>query len=849
MSVFALKDFTRGGQTTMHGIRMFLQSIRYIVMLSVFCSLVIFTATFFANTTSYERYLGVQYLEATIKSGFSEPSENFRFKSNQGRTVQMPLNTFIEHPATEKMLGNINQAYSKGLIYGLFFMLFVVAVIFCLFIRRGEMQRDKKEVRGARLSSPKALVKELKSHKEASDYTMAGYALKKDAEVQNILISGSNGTGKTTAMLELMRRTRANKQRAIVYDKKGTFVTEFYRPGKDIILNPLDERSPAWNIWAECHDGADFETIAQALMPEHLSGNDPFWVNAARTIFSSACHQLSKRGKCTMNDLLEPIFTEPENAEGLSKLLQGTVAETLVSEKIDKTALSIKATLSTYCKSLMFLKGQDEGADQVFSIRDWMQNEQDDSWIFISVVDNLKMPLLRPLITVWLDIAARSLLTLPLNRDRRIWLYYDELGTAHKLPSLEMTLAEGREYGSCNVVSVLDKSQLYERYTKNGADAMLSLFNTNVFFRTNSEDTAKWMSGLLGKREVIERRESLSMGGNDIRDGVSLSEERRVEPLVLDTEFTTLPNMEAYLRLPGEWPRCRIKFPFRVGSAETSPIVVRKTVDICAIEEQVMNHEAAMQLAIHKAPDLTNMPAKRVVQQPVTPLVSQPTLHPSQRVEEPMFDEAGNVVSNTQPSTVANASSKTGREVAPAFKEVALPNDEHALFRAIAAGLNINNGKPLSYQLEEAQANLRKRTVEMMKLGLLEAEFKLFLKEPDAPFKTKDNYLTALSNNLPAGLIEARVLSMMLSQNILCHSEGDRVPIPIPHEQPHAQSIHILDKGQGYYQLLIDEAHSGGISIEYEPPVVKQDKKEELPAKSKFSRKQQQVEEPERMEV
>ena len=140
----------------------------------------------------------------------------------------------------------------------------------------------------------------------------------------------------------------------MVYDKKGCFVQQFYRPGKDVILNPLDARSPAWNIWADCNDGADFETIAQALIPEHQSNSDPFWTSAARTIFAAVCQQLKKRNLCIMSALLEPIFTDPESAESLSKLLKGTIAETLVSEKIDKTALSIKATLSTYCKSLMF---------------------------------------------------------------------------------------------------------------------------------------------------------------------------------------------------------------------------------------------------------------------------------------------------------------------------------------------------------------------------------------------------------------------------------------------------------------------------------------------------------------
>jgi type IV conjugative transfer system coupling protein TraD len=530
--------------------------------------------------------------------------------SPSGKEMKITLGNFINHPKVQYTIRKTKDAFIMSVINSAFFAVGIVIVLCGLFLTKGKKQRNKRELRGAKLSSPQELCRELKIKEEASQFSLAGVPLKKDAEVQNTLITGTTGVGKTTALIELMDQARKQGQRAIVYDKKGTFVSAFYRPDKDIILNPLDARSPAWNVWAECHDGADFETLAQALMPEHLAQSDPFWTNAARTIFSAAAQQLRKKGECKMRSLLEPIFTDPESAEGLSTLLKGTIAETLVSEKIDKTALSIKATLSTYCKSLMFLNGMDENTTKIFSIRDWVQQEKQDSWLFFSVVDSLKMPLLRPLISVWLDVGARSLLTLPLNRERRIWTFYDELGSAHKLPSIEMTLAEGREYGICNVVSFLDKAQMYEKYGRNVTDAMLSLFNTNVFFRTNSEETAKWMSGLLGKHEVIEKRESLSMGASEMRDGVSLNEERRVEPLIMDTEFTTLPDLKAYLRLPGNYPRVLLNFPPRTDLGSGVALIRRKDLDLCEIQNKITLHETALALAIQKAEEVDNKKGK-----------------------------------------------------------------------------------------------------------------------------------------------------------------------------------------------------------------------------------------------
>ena len=590
------KDFTRGGQTSMHAIRMFTQSIRYIMILA----LVVFTAIFVTlmsyKTESYDRYIGVQYLRAKAELIVSDDKTPFYFKLANGRRAVLPLKRFYNHKDAHAALFRLNTAFESCVKICAYSGLATLILLISIFKYRGRSNRAKRDIRGVTLKSPQELTKQLKRAGEASDILLANVPLKKNSETQNISIIGTTGVGKTTAMIELMQQTRAKGQKAVVYDKKGCFVQQFYRPGKDIILNPLDARSPAWNIWADCKDGADFETMAQALIPEHQSNSDPFWTSAARTIFAAVCQQLKKRKMCTMAALLEPIFIDPESAESLSTLLKGTIAETLVSEKIDKTALSIKATLSTYCKSLMFLRGLDEKNEPIFSIRDWMNNKDEDSWLFFSVVDNLKMPMLRPLISVWLDVAARSLLTLPLNRDRRIWLYYDELGSAHKLPSLEMVLSEGREYGACNVISLLDKAQLVERYGVNCSSTILSLFNTNVLFRTNSEDTAKWMSGLLGKQEVIERRESVSMGANEIRDGVTLGDERRIEPIVLDAEFTSLADMHAYLRLPGPWPRALIKFPYRQDFGDAKVIEPREDIDICAIQSEISEFETAIKL-------------------------------------------------------------------------------------------------------------------------------------------------------------------------------------------------------------------------------------------------------------
>ena len=61
----------------------------------------------------------------------------------------------------------------------------------------------------------------------------------------------------------------------------------------------------------------------------------------------------------------------------------------------------------------------------------WSPNE-DDSWLFVTVKAD-QLPSLRPLITVWLDIAISAIMSLTPDRNRRLYCVIDELPTLQKL--------------------------------------------------------------------------------------------------------------------------------------------------------------------------------------------------------------------------------------------------------------------------------------------------------------------------------------------------------------------------------------------------------------------------------
>lgn len=67
---------------------------------------------------------------------------------------------------------------------------------------------------------------------------------------------------------------------------------------------------------------------------------------------------------------------------------------------------------------------------------------------------------------------------------------------------------------------------------------------------TNIE-TSSYMASFFGEHEVKEHSEGLSFGANSVRDGVNLSQHKKVEALVKPHDLLMLPKLQAYLKRPG----------------------------------------------------------------------------------------------------------------------------------------------------------------------------------------------------------------------------------------------------------------------------------------------------------
>ncbi len=550
-----IKHFTRGGQIFLHNLRMLNQVLSKVgsVSLIVFIGTSVFFTYYFSS--EYQRYLCWQYLiahfnvlvSATAKQNFINPN---------GEITKVLSEQIVKAPFILTAWNDMIIVFLKALLISFLIKVIVFSVLFYWLKKRGKSQSEDYHLKGDHIKMCHETAKLIKKDKAASDLLLAELPLIKNSETAHVFFHGTTGTGKSNAIKELLDQIRMRGDRAIIYDKSCSFLEDFFYPKKDILLNPLDERGKEWDLWLECRDSADFDSLAAAQIPMPSSTQDPFWVNAARTIFSAAAFEMRNDPERSIVKLLCYLLTADLNQ--IQKYLKGTEAEVLVSDKAEKTAISIKSVLATYLKSLKYVR---DGKD-AFSIRQWIQNEKGNNWLFITSLGD-RHETLKPLITSWMDIAVNALLSLTPNPKRRIWLILDELTSLQPLPYLTQTLSESRKFGGCVVIGIQNYAQLAKLYGQDGAREISSLLNTRFMFRQPDPDMAKWSANNFGESVLDEVREGISYGANTMRDGISINRIESRKPVISFSEILSLGNLHAFVRLPGKYPITQVDFIYQ----------------------------------------------------------------------------------------------------------------------------------------------------------------------------------------------------------------------------------------------------------------------------------------------
>ncbi|EKL9959873.1 type IV secretion system DNA-binding domain-containing protein [Vibrio parahaemolyticus] len=557
-------DFVRGADTWLHSQQMLLFSGIWIFLPGVLLAIVGGLLYIGIDADKCVLQNASTYLWAQLKA-LVQPFSSLTIGTCvalDGRD-SLPSSVVINEPLFQEAAVNLLKSF--GWAFSSLFVLYLPIGVYLVVeaVKRGKEIKEDKYIRGAKLVSAEKLKGEIVEKHGVSDLTLGDFPIPTGFSKKHTLISGTTGAGKSTALTHLLKAIRARGDRAVVYDKKGEFVEMFYRDGVDHILNPADSRSHQWTPWEEMESPFDADWISETLLPSSNSnsGSEKFFTSAARAVVSAALQNLYLDGPKSLLSLLRA--TAWNDLELLKELVAGTPAETYFNEDNERTLESIRSTIVDGVRPLRLLK--EENKKGFFSIRDWIaegdEPNADDSWLFLPVRES-EIEIQKPLISTWIQAAAKGLMARGVNNERTLWIVVDELPSLKKIPALSMLMAEGRGFGAAVVLGIQEINQLEEEFGKNTSKTILGLCSTQFHFRLNNADTAEWVSKVLGEAEREEVDEDLNYSADDIRDGVRVSSKRQNRKIVLPSEIMDLPDLSCFAKIWGVESKARIDIPF-----------------------------------------------------------------------------------------------------------------------------------------------------------------------------------------------------------------------------------------------------------------------------------------------
>ncbi len=405
--------------------------------------------------------------------------------------------------------------------------------------------KEDEHVSGARLISEKALAK---SEPATGILKFGTVHLSHETERTHIFIAGQTGSGKSTALFQQLDSIQRANRRCLIIDNKGEFMARYYRPEKDIILQPLDERGIGWTVLKnEVITKPDLHAITGSLIPPG-HGDEKFWQAAAEAVLRGVMGYCWNQGTKQNSDLWKAL-TAPTNeiAEMCKVTAVGKAGYTFVQDASSKQAQGV-------CSVLMsFVSWMEYANDGDFSMRKWIQNN-DGSTIFLRNHADVKNTL-KPYLSLFADLLGKRINSLPENDNpqKNIYMIFDELGNFQKMPTLLDIMSESRSRGGCVTISVQEMARLESIYRPEDTKVIMNNCATQMFMRLKDGSTRKVVSESLGEEEYWQSSTSYT-----IKDGKSGGEnhgrEIRKRFVVTPDDLHKLERGAAYLSLSGRDP-------------------------------------------------------------------------------------------------------------------------------------------------------------------------------------------------------------------------------------------------------------------------------------------------------
>ncbi|MDE2296100.1 MAG: type IV secretion system DNA-binding domain-containing protein [Gammaproteobacteria bacterium] len=395
--------------------------------------------------------------------------------------------------------------------------------------------------------------------------TIAGFPVSALDETKHFKILGTTGTGKSTAIREILAGALARGDRVVVADPDGGYLGRFFRRRRgDAILNPFDTASLRWDWREEMCNPYDAELLAHALVPASPDAAGEEWRGYARTFLAAVIRRSWEIGARPEFDLWRLLAVAP--AAQLRPLVAGSAAQPFLDPDNARMFGSIRSVAASAVAALEHVNAQ---RARRFSVRRWIVAAESSSALFIPYKAT-QIAALRNLISAWMRLAVFEAMNAGEGRDLRLWFVVDELDALGAIDGLKDALARLRKFGGRCVLGFQSIAQVSSTYGHGSAQTIVeNCSNTLILRCAGSENggTSQFASRLIGDREVRRRQTARSrdhsggLGSSGSRRSTNISDQTVVEAAVLASEIERLPDGHGYLKLASSpvWREARLR--------------------------------------------------------------------------------------------------------------------------------------------------------------------------------------------------------------------------------------------------------------------------------------------------
>lgn len=383
--------------------------------------------------------------------------------------------------------------------------------------------------------------------------TVAGITIPALDETKHFKFIGTTGTGKSTAIRELLAGAIKRGDRALIADPDGGYMQRFFdRRRGDTILNPFERNAVKWDLFAEIHNIYDVEQLASGLIPESHDAAASEWRSYARTFLTAVIRRCHFEGRRDSAELWRLLVVASH--EELRPLVAGTPAQPFLDLENARMFGSIRSVMGSAVAALEYIQAQRAPG---FSVRGWVRSSSSSGLLFIPYKAG-QIAALRSMIATWLKLAIFEAMSTAENSDQHLWLVVDELDALGPIDGLKDALARLRKFGGRVVLGFQSIAQVSDTYGAGEAQTIVENCGNTLILRCSGSEnggTSQFASRLIGDREIIRRQISR---GRDGESGFSVHGRRRstniaiahvTEAAVMPSEIEKLPDLAGFLKL------------------------------------------------------------------------------------------------------------------------------------------------------------------------------------------------------------------------------------------------------------------------------------------------------------